>query len=382
MRPLYLDHNASTPVDPRVVEAMLPFLLEQPGNASNTVHTYGRLAAAAVEDARADVARLVGAAPHEVVFTSGATESNNLALLGAVKAHRAGRRRLVTTAVEHKAVLEPLEALRGEGFDVVVLPVLTDGAVDLAEAARVIDASTLLVSIQAANNEVGTIQPVAEVARLTRAVGALVHTDATQAVGSERVNVSELDVDLLSMSAHKLYGPKGVGALYVRGGARSGHVAPLMHGGGQEGGLRPGTLNVPGVVGFGVAARMALDEGAAEARRIRSLRDTFESELRSRVPDARFNGARDRRLPGTSSLTFPGVEADMLIANLDRLALATGSACNSGAPEPSYVLTAMGLSWEDAYATVRIGFGRSSRVEDLPRVVQELARAYARLTTT
>jgi cysteine desulfurase len=362
---IYLDYNATTPVDPRVLEAMLPYFSDLYGNPANGLHRQGRLAAKAVDEAREQVAQLLGAQSYEIYFTGGATESNNLAIEGLARGTTSGRRRIVTTAVEHKAVLAPCKRLAQQGWDVIVMPVDENGVVDLAAAEMAIDDSTLLVSVQAANNEIGVLQPVRELAALAHSRGALIHTDAAQAVGKIPYSVESEGVDLLSASAHKLYGPKGVGMLYVRGGTRRTPLEPLMLGGGQESGLRSGTTNVPGIVGFGAACEIALHALSAESERIRNLRDQFETKLKSAIPGLRINGVGAARLPNTSSLTFPGVDADALLLNLPTIMLGTGSACSSGAIEPSHVLTAMGLSREAAFATVRGSLGFYSTAEDV-----------------
>jgi len=377
VRPIYLDYHATTPCDPRVVEVMLPYLTGDFGNPASGFHVYGRRAARAVEMAREQVAALIGAQASEIVFTSGATESNNLVLLGLTSSDQS-RRRIVTTAVEHKSVLEPCRILHERGFEVVVLPVLPDGTVDLAAAEAAINEETLLVSVQTANNEIGTIQPIAVLAELAHRRGALLHTDAAQAVGKIPFDVEELGIDFASVSAHKLYGPKGIGALYVRSGLRR-RLTPLLLGGGQEFNLRPGTLNVPAIVGFGEACRLAREEMPEEARRVAALRDLLESQLANRIPGLRFNGHRTRRLPGNSSITFPKIEADVLIANVPEVALSTGSACSSGTIEPSHVLTAIGLDWEEAQATIRIGIGRFTTREEIERAAHLIALAWERL---
>jgi cysteine desulfurase len=356
----YFDDHATTPCDPRVVDAMTPYFTAQFANPASTSHEPGREAADAVEQARAQVAALLNAPAGDVVFTSGATESNNLAIYGVARAAAAhgGRRRLITLPTEHKAVLEPCRDLHEQGFDVVYVPVDRFGTVDLPALEGLLTPDTLLVSIQAANSEIGTIQPIAQIGALARAAGALYHCDATQLVGRVSVDWQTLPVDLLSLSAHKLYGPKGTGALLLRPPLRRGGLQPLMRGGGQEGGLRPGTHNVPAVVGFGVAAALAAQEGPADALRVAQLRDQFEADLRAALPQVRFNGHPAQRLPGNSSVTLPGLEADALLMHLPGFALSLGSACNSGALEPSYVLTALGLSRDEADSTFRVGLGR------------------------
>ena len=354
---VYLDNNATTPCDPAVVKAMLPFFSEVYGNPANGFHLLGRTAHRAVEDARESVAKLINARAEEIVFTAGATESNNLAILGLARAAKgSGRNRIVTTALEHKAILLPCEELKQEGFDVIVLPSGRDGRVSLECAREAINDRTLLISIQAANNEIGTLQPVSEIAQVAHQHGAVVHCDAAQAVGKVPVDVEALGVDMLSMSAHKFYGPKGVGALYLRHGTK--HLMPLVFGGGQESGIRPGTSNVPAIVGFGVAAQLCLDLLDEEGKRIAGLRDRLEDVLKSTIPGLRINGQEGPRLPNTLSLSFPGVDADALLLNLPEVMLGTGSACTSGAVEPSHVLQAIGLDRNTASATVRASLGR------------------------
>ena len=374
--PVYLDYNATTPVDPRVLQAMLPYFSEVYGNPANGLHRQGRLAARAVDEARERVADLIGAQPHEIVFTAGATESNNLAIEGLTRHATGPRRRIVTTTVEHKAVLEPCRRLSREGWDVVVLRVDRDGVVDMTTAAEAIDGNTLLVSVQAANNEIGAIQPMAAIAALAHAHGALVHCDAAQAVGKVVVDVTALDVDLLSASGHKLYGPKGIGLLYVRGGPRQLPLEPLSLGGGQEAGLRPGTSNVPGIVGFGQACALAKETLQQEGARLVALRDRLEILLIEGVPKLIINGQSAARLPNTSSLTFPNTDADALLLNLPGLMLATGSACTTGAVEPSHVLQAMGVSREAAYGTVRVSLGRYTQLDDIMRAVALMQEAW------
>ncbi|GIW26129.1 MAG: cysteine desulfurase IscS [Meiothermus sp.] len=355
------------------------FLVEYLGNPSSSLHPLGRNAADAVEQARSQVAQLIGAKPGEIVFTSGATESNNLAIFGVAAAYKGPRRRLVTSPIEHKAVLEPMRRLSQEGFELVYLPVDSKGRVDLEAAQRLIDQRTLLVSVQAANNEIGTLQPMGQIAALAKEAGAFVHCDAAQAVGKVPVDVGAWGVDLLSLSAHKIYGPKGVGALYIRQDLKKSLPRPQVLGGGQEWGLRSGTLNVPGIVGLGAACAIAeatLDE---EARRIATMRDAFEQGLSSRIPGICFNGDLDCRLPGNSSISFPDVEADALILNLPDIALSMGSACNSGALEPSYVLTAIGLSREQAYSTVRVGWGRFNSLAEVTFAIDRICSGYERL---
>lgn len=377
---IYLDNHATTPCDPAVVQAMLPYFERAYANPSSTAHRSGREAAEAVDRAREQVAALVEAQAGEMIFTSGATESNNIAILGLAKGSESGKRRIVTTAIEHKAVLGPCKELSRQGMDVVVLPVDEEGRIDLDAAEGAINENTLLVSVQAASNEIGTIQPVAEMARLAHDKGALIHCDAAQAVGKVPVDVNEWDVDLMSVSAHKFYGPKGVGALYIRGGPYSMPLKPLVIGGGQERQLRAGTLNVPGIVGSGEACELCRRWLPDEARRISMLRDRLENEILARVEGAWRNGPLEGRLPGNSSLTFPETDADALIINTPDLAISTGSACTSGAPEPSHVLVAIGLSRESASSTIRIGVGRFNNAEEISEATGMILKALGRLS--
>ncbi len=377
---IYLDYHATTPCDPRVVQSMLPYFGDMFGNPSSSVHQAGRLATEAVERARAQVAELIGANPGELIFTSGATESNNLAIFGLARGNTTNRRRIVTTAIEHKAVLGPCHELQREGFEVIYLPVDREGCVDREAVQAAITDETLLVSIQAANNEIGTIQPVAEIARLAHERGAWIHCDAAQAVGKIPLDVGTWEVDLLSISAHKLYGPKGVGALFISGGPNALPLKPLMIGGGQERELRPGTLNVPGIDGLGQACALCMQEMADESRRIANLRDQLEARLFQAIDGLNRNGAIGRRLPGNSNLTFPHVDAEALIVNTPDLALSTGSACSSGALEPSPVLLAIGLSREAAYRTIRIGVGRFTTEQDIHHAVNVITEAFERLS--
>ncbi len=379
--PIYLDYNATTPCDPRVVEKMLPYFSEQYGNPANGLHIQGRKSARAVAEAREQISALLAAQPAEVFFTAGATESNNLAILGLARAaRRTTRRRIVTTAVEHKAVLLPSKKLADDGFDIVVLPVNRNGKVDIEAARDVINTDTLLVSVQAANNELGTIQPVTEISLLAHEKGAYMHCDAAQAVGKIPVNVNDLGVDLLSVSAHKLYGPKGIGCLYVRGGTRTIALEPLAYGGGQENGLRSGTTNVPGAVGFGEACAIAQTELMDEMARLTALRDTLEMELLTVIDGLLINARQTDRLPNTSSLTFPGVDADALLLNMPELMSGTGSACTSGAVEPSHVLTAIGLSRAESSSTIRLSLGRFTYRHEIREIVALLFQTSATLS--
>jgi cysteine desulfurase len=378
---IYLDHHATTPVDPEVVEAMLPYFTEHFGNPSGTETASGRRAAVAVSTARQQVAELINADPAEIVFTSGATEANNLAILGTLAAlqGRTSRRTVFTTPVEHKAVLAPFEIIARKGFRVVMLPVTPNGRVNLDAARTLFNDDSLLLSVQLASNEIGTIQPLAELVSLAHEFGALVHTDAAQAVGKMPIDIASLGVDLLSLSAHKFYGPKGVGALYLRNGPRSFPIRPRLIGGAQEQGLRAGTINVPGVVGLGEAANLARKDLGSLPTRLASMRDTFESLLLGFDSTLTRNGDLSHRLPNNSSITFSGIEAQVLIQHLPELELSSGSACTSGAPEPSHVLQAIGLSRTDAYHTLRFGWGKANTLADAHNAARSIMRAVAEL---
>jgi cysteine desulfurase len=378
-RPVYLDNQATTPCDPRVVEAMLPWFGEKFGNPASVEHAMGRAAEAAVEEARAEIAALIGAMASEIVFTSGATESNNLAIKGAARFARSmgdARRRIVTAATEHKCVLESVADLGAEGFEPIVLPVRPDGLLDPEALREALAEPTLLVSVMAVNNETGVIQDIFSLAAIARAAGALFHTDAAQAGGKIPIDVRAWDVDLLSMSGHKIYGPKGVGALFVRRRPRV-RLAPLFSGGGQERGLRSGTLPAPLIVGFGTAARLALAEGTNEQGRIAALRTRLLDALHRAVPGLRVNGSWSARIAGNLNLTFPETSAARLMEAAPDLCVSTGSACSSASIEPSYVLRAMGLSQAEAARTLRIGIGRFTSAADIDFAAAALAAAHA-----
>ena len=376
--PVYLDYQATTPVDKRVLAEMLPWFTEKFGNPHSLSHAYGREAETAVEQARQEVAASIGAEPREIVFTSGATEANNLAIKGAARLHQPlGRDRIVTVATEHKCVLESAKAVEREGCRVTLLPVDAAGLVDLDRLAAAIDERTAIVSVMAANNEIGVLQPLAEIGALCRERGVLFHSDAAQAVGKVPIDVEAMNIDLLSISAHKLYGPKGVGALYVRRRPRA-RIAPLFDGGGQERTLRSGTLPTPLCVGFGAAARIARSEMDEEGRRLLALRRRFLSELVARLPEVRLNGDAERRLPGNLNVTFPGVAALDLMAACPGIAVSTGSACTAASVEPSYVLRALGLPEPLAAATLRIGLGRYTTDSEVEFAVDALVSAVRR----
>lgn len=371
-RPVYLDYQASTPIDPRVADAMAPFFGEKFGNPHSGGHFYGWEAEEAVEIARENVARLIGATAREIVFTSGATESNNLAIKGIARFHKDQRDHIVTLATEHKCVLESSIGLEREGFKVSVLPVMENGLLDLDGLRDVVTENTSLVSVMAVNNEIGVIQPLAEIAAICRDKGAFFHSDAAQAVGRIPFDVEELSIDLASLSGHKVYGPMGVGVLYVRRRPRV-QLEPLFSGGGQEQGLRSGTLPVPLCVGLGEAAAIAAEEMTEEAGRLMALRDRFLEKILINIPDAKINGDLISRIPGNLNFTFPDVLAQDLMAGLKNLAISTGSACTSASAEPSYVLKALGLSDEDSSASVRIGFGRFTTEQEIDFAIDKIA---------
>ncbi|WP_027284047.1 cysteine desulfurase family protein [Rubritepida flocculans] len=381
-RPLYLDHHATTPPDPRVLAAMRPWWEENFANPHSVEHAMGRAAEEAVEAARAQVAALIGADAREIVLTSGATESNNLAIKGAARFHAAGgRKRLITLATEHKCVLESVRDLAAEGFEPVVLPVRGDGLLDLAALEEALRVPTLLVSVMAVNNETGVVQDLAAIGALARAHGALFHTDAAQAAGRIPLDVEAIGADLLSLSGHKMYGPKGVGALYVRRRPRV-RLAPLFSGGGQERGLRSGTLPAPLVVGLGEAARIAAAEGALDAGRIAGQRQILLDALRAEIPGLRVNGAWEQRVTGNLNLTFPRVRAADLLAALPEVMLSSGSACSSAEIAPSHVLTAMGLPREECLRTLRIGLGRFTSPAEAQQAAALIGAAWKRLAST
>lgn len=361
--PVYLDYQATTPVDPAVLEAMLPFLNGKFGNPHSHGHSHGWEAAAAVRRARGQVADLIGAGDDDIVFTSGATESCNLALRGVARAAGGTRRRIVTVETEHPAVLETAIDLKRAGHEIEIVPVEADGLLDLDRLASAVDARTLLVSVMTANNEIGVIQPIAEIARLCRGAGALLHTDATQAAGRMPMSVDDWDVDLLSMSSHKVYGPKGVGALYVRPGTP---IEATTTGGGQEGGLRAGTVPSALAVGFGEACEIAGRQGDTDAHRMAALADRLLAELRRIRADMRLFGHAKHRLPGSLCVGFPGISGDVLVQGVGHLvSLASGSACASASVEPSHVLLALGSEPETAATGVRISLGRSTTDRDI-----------------
>ena len=377
MASIYLDHNATTPVRSEVFDVMEPFFRDRFGNASS-IHRYGQDARAAVEEARARVAGLVNARPGEIYFTSGGTESDNLAIKGTAYARKAYGRHIITTNIEHSAVLNSCAFLEREGFEVTYLPVDEYGQVDPGQVEDSLTDQTILVSIMHANNEIGTVQPVGEIGRITRARGVCFHTDAVQSAGKLPVDVDAMGADLLSLSGHKIYGPKGVGAIYIRKGVE---IEPTAHGGHHENDVRSGTENTVGIVGLGKAAELAAEERESEYRHLSEMRDALEARIRIGIEDARVNGHPQRRLPGTLNVSFPGAEGESLIMSLDLagIAVSTGSACTSGAIEPSHVLLALGRDPRTALGSVRFSFGRDNSMEDVDCVMERLPGIVARL---
>lgn len=392
--PIYMDNHATTRLDPRVLEAMMPYLTEVYGNAASRSHGFGWAAEQAVETARAQVARLIGASAREIVFTSGATESDNLAIGGVVEAH-GGRGHVITQATEHKAVLDTCAWLEKQGCRVTRLPVDPEGRIRIEDLRRVLDSEgdeekPVLVTILFANNEIGTIQPIDEIGALCHERGVLFHTDAAQAVGKIPVDVNRGNIDLLSISGHKIYGPKGIGALYVRRRNPRVEVAEQMHGGGHERGMRSGTLNVPGIVGLGAACEIAGAEMESEAARLAALRDRLQAKIVAALDRVRVNGSQQHRLPGSLNMTFEHVDSETLMMGLKDVALSSGSACTSAKIEPSHVLRALGLGEEAAHSSIRFGLGRfnteeevdyvAERLIDVVRKLRELSPAYAEFT--
>jgi cysteine desulfurase len=373
VNPLYLDYHATTPVDPRVLSEMLPYFTERFGNPHSKQHAWGWDARDATEKARAQVAALINASASEVVFTSGATESNNFAIRGAMAACATRGRHVITVATEHKSVLDVCTALGRDGCDVTVLGVKTTGLIDLDELRAAFRPETVLVSVMAANNEIGTLQPMADIGAIAHEHGALLHTDAAQAAGKIPIDVQAMSIDLLSLTGHKFYGPKGCGALFVRRMKPRLALPAQLLGGGQENGLRSGTLNVPGIVGLGRAAELCRLEMPAEASRLGALRDRLLHGLRNRVADVRVNGTLECRLPHNLHVSFPAVEGEKLLMALGDLAVSTGSACSSGSQAPSHVLQAIGAATEEAGASIRFGLGRSTQAQDVDFAVERVA---------
>lgn len=377
--PIYMDYHATTPVDPRVVQTMLPYFTEHFGNAASRTHAYGWQAEAAVENARDTIGGLIGASGKEIVITSGATESNNLAIKGVAEFYQSKGNHIVTSTIEHKAVLDSCKRLETQGFSVTYVKAGKDGLVDPDEISAAITDKTILVSVMLANNEVGTVQPIAALGQITRARGILLHCDAVQGVGKVPFNVDEMNVDLASLTAHKMYGPKGVGALYVRRSKPRVRIAAQMDGGGHERGMRSGTLNVPGIVGFAKACEIMQTEGAAESQRILALRERLHQKIISELDEVVLNGHAEKRLPGNLNLSFSFVEGEGLMMAIKDVAVSSGSACTSASLEPSYVLRSMGLDEDMAHSSIRFGLGRFNTEEEVDYVAQLVVAKVKRL---
>ncbi len=377
--PIYLDYHATTPVDPRVVDAMVPYFTERFGNASSRHHSFGWAARDAVSAARRRIAELIGADSREICLTSGATESNNLAVRGIVNAAARRPLHVVTMTTEHHAVLDPCRRLEREGVEVTYVAPGPDGLCDVADVEQALLPHTRLVSIMAANNEIGVLQPIARIAELTRPRGIVLHTDAAQAVGKVPVDVGELGVDLLSATAHKLYGPKGIGVLYVRRRRPRLAIEPLLDGGGHEQGLRSGTLNVPGIVGFGAAAEICRTEQQAEAERVGALRDRLLAGLSEGAGGVTVNGSTTARLPHNLNVSFDRLEGESLLVGLDDIAVSSGAACTSVNPEPSHVLRAIGVPDDLARASLRFGLGRWTTAGEIDYAIEKVSSLVARL---
>lgn len=379
-RPIYMDHHATTPVDPRVVEAMLPYFSEVYGNAASIDHEYGAEANRAVEVARQQIGKLINARPEEIIFTSGATESDNLAIIGIAEQYASRGNHIITCVTEHKAVLDTCKHLEKRGWRVTYLPVDSQGLIDPDDVKRAITSETVLISVMTANNEIGVIAPIAEIGKIAREHEVFFHTDATQAVGYIPMNVEVMSIDLLSMSAHKLYGPKGVGALYVRKLSPRVRLVEQMHGGGHERGTRSGTLNVPGIVGLGKGTEITYREMTFESKRMQQLRNEFWEELQSGLSDIELNGHPTKRLPHNLNVTIPGVESRSLLSQLRNIvAISSGSACTTAKVEPSHVILALGYGETRAHQSIRIGLGRFNTKEDVLWVAERIATMAKRL---
>jgi len=377
--PIYMDNHATTPMDPRVLEAMLPYFTETFGNAASRNHSFGWSAEEGVENARAQVARLINADPKEIVFTSGATESDNLAIKGVAEMYKEKGDHIITSVVEHKAVLDTCKRLEKDGYQVTYLPVDDMGLVRIEDLQDAITDKTILISIMYANNEIGVINPIGEIGRIAHERGVLFHTDAVQGVGKIPTDVQAMNVDLLSLTAHKIYGPKGCGALYVRKKGPRVRLTPQMDGGGHERGMRSGTLNVPGIVGLGKACELCYQEMAEESKRLTYLRDKMIREITTQLPDAYVNGHPTQRLPHNVNISYAYVEGESLLMGLKEVALSSGSACTSASLEPSYVLKSLGVGDELAHSSIRYGLGRFNTEEEVDYVIARTIETVNRL---
>ena len=377
--PIYMDNHATTPMDPRVLEEMLPYFMEKFGNAASRNHSFGWAAEEGVETARERIAKLIGATTKEVIFTSGATESDNLAIKGVAEMYREKGNHIITAVTEHKAVLDTCKRLEKYGYRVTYLPVQKDGLIDLDDLKRAIDDKTILVTIMAANNEIGVLQPITEIGKLCRERGVIFHTDATQAIGKIPFDVNKNNIDLASISGHKMYGPKGVGALYVRRKNPRVQLAAIIDGGGHERGMRSGTLNVPGIVGLGKACAIALDDMPQEACRMAGLRNRLRDRIMGKLDEVYINGSMDHRLPGNINISFAYVEGESLLMGINDVAVSSGSACTSATLEPSYVLKALGTGDDLAHSSIRFGIGRFNTEAEVDYVADKVIETVERL---
>ena len=376
---IYLDYSATTPVDPRVVDTMLPYFSEVFGNAASRNHSYGWQAEVAVEKARQQVADLIGASAKEIIFTSGSTESNNIALLGIAEMHKEKGNHIITCLIEHKAVLDPAYYLESQGYKVTFLEVDKHGMISLEDLENSITDKTILISLMSANNEIGVLNPVKEIGEIAHENGIFFHTDATQAVGKIPIDVVDLNIDLLSLSGHKIYGPKGVGALYVRRRNPRVRLAPVVHGGGHERGMRSGTLNVAGIVGLGEACSICQQELPSEMKRLKELRDRLHQGLTEHIDYLVLNGHTEKRLPGLLNVSFSYIEGESLMMGIEDIAVSSGSACTSASLEPSYVLRALGVGDESAHSSIRFSLGRFTTKQEIDIVIEKMVSVALRL---
>lgn len=377
--PIYMDHHATTPVDPRVIDAMLPYFTDKFGNAASRNHPFGWAAEEAVENARAQVASLIDATPKEIIFTSGATESDNLMLKGVAETYREKGNHIITQSIEHKAVLDTCKRLQKRGYEVTYLPVQPDGRVDAESVRRAITPNTILISIMYANNEIGVINPIAQIGKIAKGHCVLFAVDAAQAVGKITVDVQKDGIDLLAISGHKIYGPKGVGALYVRRHNPRVQLSAILDGGGHERGMRSGTLNVPGIVGLGKACEIAQKEMSQESRRLAVLRDRLRAGLESKLDAVSINGSLEHRLPNNLNMSFAHVDGEALLMGINDVAVSSGSACTSATLEPSYVLKSLGVNEDLAHSSIRFGLGRFNTQEEVDYVVDKVAQVVSKL---
>jgi cysteine desulfurase len=377
--PVYMDNHATTPVDPRVLDAMMPYFTEKFGNAASRNHSFGWAAEEAVENARAQIAKLINASPKEIIFTSGATESNNLALKGVAEMYREKGNHIITQVTEHKAILDTCKRLEKNGYEVTYLPVEKDGRINLDDLRRAITPKTILITIMYANNEIGVVQPIAEIGKIAKEKGIFFHVDGVQAVGKIPVDVQRDGIDLLSISAHKIYGPKGVGALYVRRKNPRVQLSAIIDGGGHERGMRSGTLNVTGIIGLGKACELCQQEMESESKRLSGLRDRLKNSIMSQLDECFINGTMEHHLPNNINISFAFVEGESLLMGINDIAVSSGSACTSATLEPSYVLKALGVGEDLAHTSIRFGLGRFNTEEEVDYVVARVVETVNRL---